>query len=279
MYSPPKEIEDAVKAYRSHISEHNRRIVEVYVSLVADAEPEEGDFEDDEDINELRIQALHHIFDMNLSTLVSTPREILTRWDKLCDVYDLDGTGTAGKPSEVEVALREEWFSLVEKTLKKSCLEEVRESIRFPEEFRTLAKCVNCLTGPGLTELKSRYQAVFLVGGYTSSYAEEGAAKMVKTPEWLSKHVSGGWECAAGWDAGSGFRHSFYVVYCRRADQPDSAGSPEPWLWRYFSEDSMDFGVFDTIPEFLAWYSGYREPIVPVASSMTGYDVLMGRVF
>ncbi|KAK2023690.1 hypothetical protein LX32DRAFT_697713 [Colletotrichum zoysiae] len=54
---PPEEIEAGVKAYRFHISEHNRRIIQVYVSLVADAEPEEGDFEDDEDVNEPRFQA------------------------------------------------------------------------------------------------------------------------------------------------------------------------------------------------------------------------------
>ncbi|KAH0432667.1 hypothetical protein CcaCcLH18_06243 [Colletotrichum camelliae] len=276
MYSPAEEIEAAVEVYRSHISEHNRRIVQVYVSLVADAEPEEGDFEDDEDINELRLEALHPICGMDLTDLVSTPREILTRWEELCAVYDLDGTGTSGKPSEEEVALREEWHLLVEKNLKKSCLEEVRESIAFPEEFRALAKSVNALTGPGLTELKSRHQASFLVGRYAPPYAEGCAADMVKTPEWLAEHVDGGWDCAAGWDAGSGFRHAFYVVYYRRsAAQPDAPGSPEPWGWRYFSSDPVNFGVFDTIPEFLAWYSMYREPSVPDASSMTGYEVLM----
>lgn len=250
------------------------------VSLIADAEAEEGDFEDDEDINELRLQALHPIFDMNLPDFVSTPREILTRWEELCAMYDLDGTGTSGKPSQEEVALREEWQSLVEKNLKKSCLEEVREIITFPEEFRTLAKSVNDLTGPGLTELKSRHQASIVVGRYAPPYAEQSAAEMVKTPEWLTKHIEGGWDCAAGWDMGSGFRHAFYAVYCRRsAAQLDEAGPQEAWAWRYFSSDPMNFGVFDTIPEFLAWYSRYREPTVPDASSMTGYDILMGRVF
>ncbi|KAK2049441.1 hypothetical protein LZ31DRAFT_622584 [Colletotrichum somersetense] len=253
MYSPPEEMDDAAVVLRDVGAVCLNGSLKVYVSLVAYAEPEEGDFEDDEDINELRLQALHPIFDMDLLNLVSTPREVLSRWEELCVVYDLDGTGTSGKPSKEEVALREEWHSLVEKHLKKSCLGEVQESIKFPGEFRTLAKSVNALAGPGLTELKSRHQASFEVGRYAPPHAEEAATEMVKTPEWLTEHVDGGWDCAAGWDAGSGFRHAFYVVYCRRlAAQPVAAGSqePEPWAWSYFSSDSMDFGVFDTIPEF-----------------------------
>ncbi|GJD01294.1 hypothetical protein ColKHC_10119 [Colletotrichum higginsianum] len=275
MYSPPEEIGAAVEAYRSHISEHNRRIDQVF-----GVSPEEGGFEDDEDINELRLQASYPIFDTNLLNLVSTPREILTCWEELYAVYDLGGTGTSGKPSEEEVALRKEWRLLIEKNLKKLYLEEVRESITFPEEFCILAKSAHAHTGPGLTELKSRHQASFWVGRHAPPYAEEGAAEMVKTPKWLTEHVGGGWDCAAGWDAGSGFRHAFHVVYYRRsAAQPDADGSHEPWAWRYFSSDSVDFGVFDTIPEFLAWYSRYREPSVPDASSMTGYNVLMGDFF
>ncbi|WYZ38344.1 hypothetical protein EsH8_III_000258 [Colletotrichum jinshuiense] len=275
MYSSPEEIEAAVEAYRSHISHHNRRIVEVYVSLLADAEPEEGDFEGDQDVNELRLEALDPIFDTRLGEFVSTPGEILTRWDELCSVYDLDGT--AGRPSEEDAALCEEYFSHMEKALRGSCLEEVRGSISFPEEFRVLAKHVNCLTGPGLTEHKSRYQACFWLGPHAPPYMEEYIAKRVKTPEWLDGNMDGGWEYAAGWQTGGGCEDYFYIVYCRRAARPDN-GSPEPWAWRYVSNDAMDFGVFDTIPELLAWYSGYRESKVPDASSMTGYDILMGDV-
>ncbi|KAK1637677.1 hypothetical protein BDP81DRAFT_317235 [Colletotrichum phormii] len=214
MYSPPEEIEAALKAYRSRISERNRRFVEVY-----SMSPEEGDLEDDEDISDLRLEAMHPIFDVSLSSFVSTPREILTRWDELCVVYDLQGTSPAGRnPSEEDVALNEAWVSLLEEYLKKRCKEDVRETLRFPEEFCDLARYVDNLAGPGLTEVKSRYQAGFLVGRYSDSpaLAEQGAAEMVKTPEWFSEYIDCRWECAAGWDAGCGISPSFYVVYCRR---------------------------------------------------------------
>ncbi|TQN70283.1 hypothetical protein CSHISOI_05217, partial [Colletotrichum shisoi] len=121
--------------------------------------------------------------------------------------------------------------------------------ITFPEEFCILAKSVHALTGPGLTELESRHQASFWVGRHAPPYAEEGAAEIVETPEWLTEHVDGGWDCAAGWDARSGFRHAFYVVYCRRsAAQPDAAGPHEPWAWRYFSSDPVGFWRFRHYP-------------------------------
>ncbi|KAK1657228.1 hypothetical protein BDP55DRAFT_762070, partial [Colletotrichum godetiae] len=190
--SPPEEIEAALKAYRSHISERNHRVVEV---LVADAELEDGDLEDDEDINDLHLETLHPLFNMSLSSFVSTLREILTRWDEFCVVYDLQGTNIAGrKPSEEDVALNEAWFELMKKCLGKRCREDVRETLRFSEEFLVLARYVDSLSGLGRTECKSRYQAGFLVRLYPDSpaLAEQGAAEMGKTPDWLSEYVGCG---------------------------------------------------------------------------------------
>ncbi|TKW59129.1 hypothetical protein CTA1_945 [Colletotrichum tanaceti] len=115
----PRRFEAAVEAYRSHISEHNRRIVQVYVSLVADVRLEEVDFEYDEDINELRAAAPG-----------------FTPW-ALCYI---DGIESSGKPSQEEVALCKEWHLLAEKNLKTLWHTTVRESITSPGEFRTLAK-------------------------------------------------------------------------------------------------------------------------------------------
>ncbi|KAJ0339371.1 hypothetical protein COL922a_004482 [Colletotrichum nupharicola] len=154
---------------RSHISNHNRRVIEVYVSLVADADLKEGDDEEydegNEDINDLRIQSLWPMCDTRLGTFVSTPAQILTRWDELCSIYDMDGTG-GGVPSDEGKAHLEDYFLAMEKGLKRSCREEVRETIKFPEEFRLLAKQVGALTGPGMTEHKSQYQAWFWTGPY-----------------------------------------------------------------------------------------------------------------
>ncbi|KXH64064.1 hypothetical protein CSAL01_01311 [Colletotrichum salicis] len=130
-----------------HVASHKGPNFVTSVPLVADAEPEDGELEDDEDINDFRPEALHPLFDMSLSLFVSTPREILTRWDELCVVYNLQGTSPAGrKPSEEDVALNEAWFELVEEYLKKRCRREVRETLRIPEEFRVLARYVDILT-------------------------------------------------------------------------------------------------------------------------------------
>ncbi|KAJ0378443.1 hypothetical protein COL26b_003328 [Colletotrichum chrysophilum] len=124
MYSTPEEINAAVAAYRSHISNHNRRVIEVYV---ADADLEEGDDEEydegNEDIDYLRIQSLWPMFDTRLGTFVSTPAQILTRWDELYSIYDMDETG-GGVPSEEEKARFEDYFLVMEKGLKRSCREE-----------------------------------------------------------------------------------------------------------------------------------------------------------
>ncbi|OHW98272.1 hypothetical protein CSPAE12_03054, partial [Colletotrichum incanum] len=250
----------AIKAYRSHIAGNNRRILEVYVPLIATTEPNPDDLEEDEDINELRIQSLESIFDLRLKDFVSTPGNVPTRWDELVSVYDLDGT--KGHPPKADRAHREKQFSLLDEALKRVCLEEVRESIAVPEEFRILAEHVETLSAPGLgVELKSRYQAYFCLG----------SAMMKRLPR--CQRLPRRWECAAGWEPGYGYECYFYVVYCRLS------GSSEPWAWRYISMDPMNVGMFDTIPELLAWYCRYREKPVPEASGLRGEDFLNGDVF
>ncbi|KAH0429764.1 hypothetical protein CcaCcLH18_08187 [Colletotrichum camelliae] len=283
MYSTPEEIDAAIAAYRSYISNQNRRAIEVYVSLVADADLEEGDDEGydegDEDINDLRIQSLWPIFDNRLGTFVSTPAQVLTRWDELCSIYDMDGTG--GRPSEEKKAHLEDYFLAMEQGLKRSCREEVRETIKFPEEFRLLAKQVRGLTGPGMTEAKSRYQASFWTGPYIPVTAETDnhLSGDIKSPQWLQENVTRCWDFAAGWESGAGYDCWSYVVYCRRAVENDEvSASPEPWAWRYMLTDLYGLEVFDTIPELLAWYCRYRENSLPDASSMTGYEILTGLV-
>ncbi|KZL79781.1 methyltransferase domain-containing protein [Colletotrichum incanum] len=110
--------------------------------------PNPDDLEEDEDINELRIQSLESIFDLRLKDFVSTPGNVPTRWDELVSVYDLDGT--KGHPPKADRAHREKQFSLLDEALKRVCLEEVRESIAVPEEFRILAEHVETLSAPGL---------------------------------------------------------------------------------------------------------------------------------
>ncbi|KAF3805354.1 hypothetical protein GCG54_00008584 [Colletotrichum gloeosporioides] len=280
MYSTPEEIDAAVAAYRSHISNRNRRAVQVYVSLVSDADFEEGDDEGDEDINDVRIQSLWPIFDNRLGTFVSTPSQILTRWDELCSIYDMDGTG-GRVPSEEEKALLEDYFLAMEQDLKRSCREEVRQTIKFPEEFRLLAKQVQALTGPGMTEYKSKYQASFWTGPWIpTAETENHLPNIIKSPEWLEENVvSFCWDVAAGWESGVGYDCWSYVVYCRRAAENDEASAcAEPWAWRYMLNDIYGQEVFNTIPELLAWYYRYRERSLPDASSMTGYEILTGKV-
>ncbi|KZL81075.1 fad binding domain-containing protein [Colletotrichum incanum] len=171
-------------------------------------------------------------------------------------------------------------FPHLEQALKKTCLKEVQESITIPKELRILAEHVKALTGPGFTAHKSRCQTSFWPGIFHGSDVAEEIAKTVKTPEEISLiAVNKGWKCATGWEPGYGYECYFYIVCCRKAVQPGQDASSEARSWKYTSADPMDFGMFGTIPDLLAWYRRYREKAVPEASGLRGEDFLNGDIF
>lgn len=246
--------------------------------LVTTAEPDPGDYcsgDEEEDVNELRMEGLMGIFDRRLADLISTPAELLDRWDELVSMYDLDGTG--GVADEHHVRHCEEYFSHVEHALKATCREDVRDSIAIPSEFRELARHVRGLTGPGFTEeYKSRYQALFWPGPDFGQHAAKRVAETVRTPKQLGDEYDAFWEYAGGWEPGCGCDCFFAVAYCRR--RPGPGREAGPWVWRYESNDPADPAGFDTIPELLEWYAGYRERRVPDVGEWTGENFLRGEL-
>ncbi|KAL0941592.1 uncharacterized protein CTRU02_204355 [Colletotrichum truncatum] len=267
------EIKAAVQAYRSHIAEHHRRIFEVFVNFIATAEGEPGDWED-ESIEEVRINSLAALFGEEIKKYITVPGDVLTRYDELVPIFGLDGTGMATSQSLFDdeyIHERDSYFSLLEQALKKKCLEEVRETITVPEEFRILAEYVFQLTGPGPEDYKT-HQAMFWTGTTTSAEAIDA---IVKTPDEENFSFNRDWECAVFWEPGEGWRYAFYVVYCRRIPQPGT--EPEPWAWRYVVSSMYEkLTVFDTIPEFLEMYCRYGEAEIPDVSELDADDILTG---
>ncbi|KAF6832420.1 hypothetical protein CMUS01_06946 [Colletotrichum musicola] len=277
MHSSPGEIQAAVKAYRARIAGHNRRIMEAYMPLITTAELDPDDYcsgDEEEDVSELRMEGLMAIFDRRLTDFISTPAELLDHWDELVARYDLDGTG--GVVDEEHLTHCEEYFTHLEAALEATCREDVRDDIAVPEEFRELAKHVRGLTGPGFTEeYKSRYQALFWPGPNYGQHAAKRVAGTARTPAQLGDEFNAFWEYAGGWEPGCGYDCFFSVVYCRRRAEPGRE-TTGPWVWRYESNDPMDPGGFDTIPELLEWYAGYRERGVPDVGEFTGEDFFRG---
>lgn len=229
--------------------------------------------DEEEDVDDLRMDGLKAIFGPQVTDIVSSPRDLLARWDDLVRAYDLDGTGD-GVPDENHQAHCDEYFAHVEAALRATCRADVRDSIAVPEEFRELAKHVGALTGPGFAEeYKSRYQASFWSGPWCGPHAADGVAEKARTPAQLGDEYNAFWEYAGGWEPGCGYDCGFAVVYCRRR-----TGEGGPWVWRYEANDPMDPADFDTIPELLEWYAGYRETRVPDAAEWTGEDFFRGEL-
>ncbi|KAI3558669.1 hypothetical protein CABS03_08370 [Colletotrichum abscissum] len=270
MYSTREDIKAAVDAYRAHIAERNRRALEVYEDLVQLATQAELDPEDwGDEAEDMRVDCFGSVLSRNdARTLISSPEDMLTKFDELAPLCDLDGCG-GSIPNSHD---RELYFSRLESALKTKCLEEVRDSITAPPELRILAEYVGALTGPGMGETKWTYQAVFWTGA--SSQTESLIDATVKRPQDLS--VDGCWDVAVGWESGDGVESFFYIVYCRktRAD-----GEVEPWAWRYMAYGPDDDKTFDTIPELLEWYCQYREREVPDIDDLSVDDVLEGNMY
>ncbi|KAJ3938975.1 uncharacterized protein N0V96_011087 [Colletotrichum fioriniae] len=166
MYSTREGIKAAVDAYRAHIAGRNRRALEVYVQLATQVELDPEDWGDEAE--DLRVDCFGSVLSRNdARTLISSPEDMLTKYDELAPLCDLD-----------------------ESALKAKCLEEVRDSIAAPPELRILAEYVGALTGPGMGETKWTYQAVFWTGASPQTEALIDAT--VKKPQELT--VDGCWD-------------------------------------------------------------------------------------
>ncbi|OHF03304.1 hypothetical protein CORC01_01357 [Colletotrichum orchidophilum] len=252
MASSREDIAASLTAYRSFIAAQNRRVLEVYVPFIATAVPD--DLDGDEDIKELRLEGLNMLLDTTLQGFdVSEPSEVLTRYDELAPKIGLDGTYVLheGTPDEHEAA-RRAYLSVIEENLKKKSREDVAETISIPEDFRVLAGLVDGIVGYGLPVFRNETQPAFWWG----CRDDQGPhAETVMTPEALTEHANlpECWQIAGGWAPGTGPDANFSIVYSRESDE-------DAWKWRYTLSTAEDgLQIFETIPEFLAWYTHFGE--------------------
>lgn len=272
MASSGKEIATSLAAYRSFIAAQNRRALEVYVPFIASAVPD--DLEDDEDVEELRLDGLNTLLDTTLQDFdVSEPREVLTRYDELAQKIGLDGTYMMheGTPDGREAA-RREYLSVIEQNLRQKSREDVRKTISIPEDFRVLAGLVDGILGYGLPAFRNEAQPAFWWG----CRDDQGPhAERVMTPEELTEHANlpECWQIAGGWAPGTGPDANFSIVYSRKSDE-------DAWKWRYTLSTAVDgLQVFETIPEFLAWYTHFGESDeVPGPNELNAERLLYSKI-
>lgn len=276
--SSKEDILTALEVYCSHIAAQNRQALELYIPLIANAEPpEDAEIPKDEVLPE-RLVSLSQLLDAPIDVIlrsienlgqnpgiVSEPTEVLTRYEELVPLLGLDGVDRIRKnrPGEEDESDKEhralmvnEYFTGIETALKEHSLEEVRDTITIPEELRILSELgVDCLHGPGLGLFRSRHQVTFWLGpgeyGAPASYSAR-----VQDPDTMSYHSGldnkNEWVVAGGWDMGCAPDYAFCAaVFCRRVDEEDFA-------WRYTLSLEGDWRVFDTIPELLAWYKEFN---------------------
>jgi hypothetical protein len=195
-------------------------------------------------------------------------REVLTRYDELVPVLDLDGTSRFQRDAKARGGDENgklqwaEYFDVVEKSLKEKSLREVRDTIEIPEELRILSETLAGLHGPGLGRWREIAQITFLEGpgvGYRSG-PDSYVARVKELDELgrMARLYEEDWVVGGGWVIGGSeaFPAFCCAVYCRRQDVE------EAFAWRYTLSDidaTYDI-VFDTIPELLAWYKTFREP-------------------
>jgi hypothetical protein len=266
MLSTRDEITTALDAYCSYISAQNRQALEFYVPLIINTRPPEDDIDEDE-IPQMRLNSLSTLLSASNHViqrvrdgepgLISAPEEVLTRYDELVPWLGLDGVFRFQESGPAfhdrREVCRAEYFDSIERALKEKCLEEVRGTIAIPEELRILAEMgVDGLYGPGLGSYKTKHQAIFWVGpGEKPEYYIARVQTAAKLASDTGLETSG-WVIGGGWKTGEGEGAVCYALYCRRDDE-------EEFAWRYIVSLEGDQPMFETLPELLGWYKGFRE--------------------
>ncbi|OIW24854.1 hypothetical protein CONLIGDRAFT_72629 [Coniochaeta ligniaria NRRL 30616] len=278
MLSTREEIRSALEAYCSYIAGENRRALEILVPIIANWVPDEDWELAEDEILPQKLKFLGGLVDIpDVSPRLSDPTDLLTRYEELVPLSELDGVrrfrvlregGPGEEPVEVladqEYRARkfDEYAAAVEAALKERCIEEARGTIAVPEELRILSELgVDGLLGPGLQYHRSMWGCAFWAGP-----GEE--------PEKLISRVSGPvtvhgryrttlaswagleedeWVMAGGWDTGDCIDGQWcYAMYCRRV-------SEEEFAWRYTVGSQYDSQVFDTIPQLLDYIKDFWE--------------------
>lgn len=294
MLSTREEIKSALEEYCSYIAANNRRALETLIPIIANWVPKEGsEFDDvpEDQVPRFRLKSLRHLVDnWGVIWRWSDPTELLTRWDELAPLVDLDGVirlRTPGPESEMDIdgqryplqvladkGFRElkfnEYVTAVETALGDRLLEEARDTVAFPEELRILFEFgVDGLSGYGLPIWHEEGCGCHFWIGLGQEPVEDVVSR-VQGPdsEMDSWGVTirdcfalapgpgdepGEWVIAGGWGIGYGHdTQKCCAVFCRRADEKGFA-------WRYAISCEYDERVFDTIPQLLDYYKEFDQ--------------------
>lgn len=278
MLSTREELKSALEAYCSHIAANNRRALETLIPIIANWVPNEEDYDEvteDGGIPLFRLRSLCHLVGLwSVVGQLSDPTDLLTRWEELAPLLELDGVHRLRVPGEDAVLADQEYRELkfneyvtvVEAALKDRVLEEARGTVAFPEELRILFELgVDGLSGAGLEIWQGQFGCAFWIG--LGQEPVKDLAVRVQGPDTRLGRWGGtirdcfspfdGWEVewiiAGGWGIGCGCdAQTCCAVFCRRPDE-------EEFAWRYTISCEYDGRVFDTIPQLFDYYKDFEQ--------------------
>jgi hypothetical protein len=285
MLSTREELKSALEAYRSHIAANNRRALETLIPVIANWVPDEDWELAEDEVLPMKLKSLCHLVGFwDVVGRLSDPTDLLTRWEELAPLLELDGVHRLRVPEDMKdeegsnypVAVladqeyRElkfnEYVTIVEAALKDRVLEEARGTVAFPEELRILFELgVDGLSGAGLAKWQGQFGCAFWIG--LDQEPVKDVALRVQEPhtpmgDWgvtirgcfnPTYEREGEWVIAGGWGIGRGCDAQMCcAVFCRRADE-------EEFAWRYTISCEYDARVFDTIPQLFDYYKDFEE--------------------
>lgn len=304
MLSTREEIKSALDAYRSYIAANNRRALERFIPVIVNWVPNE-DFEEDERSDD-RFILRHKLKSLTYRLLefgaivlkFSDPTDVLTRWDELVPLLELDGVNRLrlpgneeddenteegddddeeddGTPQPVAVLADQqyrelkfnEYVTAVEAALKDRVLEEARDSVAFPEELRVLFELgVDGLCGPGLAGLRAMSGCDFWIG-LGKEPIEDVVARVGGPGDGLEPWGGTKWQVFDRPDDNGD--QDFVIAGGWGIGSGLNAQSccavfcrrkdEEEFAWWYTISDEYAAFAFDTIPKLLDYYKDYQQ--------------------
>ncbi|KAI3391714.1 hypothetical protein diail_6878 [Diaporthe ilicicola] len=267
MKSTPEEVEAALANYRKITAERNKRVLQVFVDAIVNAEFEDEQVADEfteEEMHKERMEQLGELVENGLDFLTQ-PTELMDRYDELAAELYLDGTHGGHQDPEVRANWTEPYFQALEAALREKAPDEVKGTISVPEEFRVLARHVTGICGPGLPHEQTMHPMSFWV--------DEGMGDHAKIPSRILAAedtevvvLALDERVALGWKPGSTIECEWICVYVQEED-----GS---WTWKFVYSETGMTQMFDTIPDLLEWFLRYTEDGVPLLEGVTAEDVI-----
>lgn len=271
MKPTPEEIEAALANYRKITAERNKRVLQVYVDAIVNAEFEDERIASEyteEEMHKERMEQLGELVEDDLDGLTQ-PTELIERYDEMAAKLYLDGTPGGDLDPEARANLVEPYFKALEAALREKAPDEVKETISAPEEIRVLARHVTGILGSGLPHEQTMHGMSF--------WSDEGMGNHAKIPSRiLAPDQVGGAQVvdgriALGYHSGSTVNCEWTCVY---AQEPDDS-----WAWKYLWSDPSQWKVFDTITELLEWFLDFTDEPPPLLEGVTAEDVIDRMVY